>query len=64
MDIDGNSFSERTTKLMLTGSTVFKIFDFKDFVTEQIRPWEHYIPVRMDLEDLEEKLQWAKEHDE
>lgn len=49
---------------MLTGSAVFKIFDFKDFVTEQIKPWEHYIPVRMDLEDLEEKLQWAKEHDE
>lgn len=30
----------------------------------ELRPWEHYIPVRADLGDLLEKIQWARDHDE
>ena len=30
----------------------------------ELRPWEHYIPIRADLGDLLEKIQWAREHDE
>lgn len=30
----------------------------------ELRPWEHYVPVRADLGDLLEKIQWAREHDE
>lgn len=29
-----------------------------------LRPWEHYIPVRADMGDLLEKIQWARDHDE
>ncbi len=27
-------------------------------------PWKHYIPVKSDLSDLVEKIQWAKDHDQ
>lgn len=30
----------------------------------ELRPWEHYIPIRADLGDLLEKIQWARDHDE
>ena len=27
-------------------------------------PWVHYVPVRGDLKDLDERLTWAMEHDQ
>lgn len=30
----------------------------------ELRPWTHYIPIRADLGDLLEKIQWARQHDE
>ena len=30
----------------------------------QLRPWEHYIPVRADLGDLLDKITWARQHDQ
>jgi hypothetical protein len=34
----------------------------KDYIFDQIQPWVHYVPVREDLEDLMEKLEWAETH--
>lgn len=30
----------------------------------ELQAWEHYIPIRADLGDLLEKVQWARDHDE
>ncbi len=30
---------------------------------DALKPFEHYVPVKMDLEDLVEKVQWAISHD-
>jgi len=30
---------------------------------ECLTPWVHYIPIKEDLSDIFQKLQWAKEHD-
>ena len=30
---------------------------------EQLKPWEHYVPVSWDLTDLEERIQWCQEND-
>ncbi len=30
----------------------------------ELRPWQHYIPIRANLGDLLEKIQWARDHDE
>jgi len=37
--------------------------DQKMWFTDQLIPWKHYVPVKQDLSDLCEKIQWAKEHD-
>lgn len=64
IDIDGNTFSRRFPFYLLSGSVVFKMAVFEDIGNIITRPWEHYVPIRMDLSDLQEKLAWAKENDE
>ena len=34
----------------------------KDYIHDHIKPWVHYVPVRSDLDDLMEKLEWAESH--
>ena len=62
-DIDGATYSERFHKILKLDSVIFKIFTFDDIGTLAVRPWHHYVPVKMDLSDLDEKLEWAKTHD-
>lgn len=64
IDIDGNSYSGRFPQLLSTGSAVFKIHTVRDIATEVMKPWEHYVPVKMDLSDFEENLMWAKQNDD
>ena len=60
IDIDGNSFSQRFIDfLRYTKSLIIKIFVFDDFNTIHTKPYEHYLPVKMDLSDLNEKIEWA-----
>ena len=64
VDIDGNTYSQRFPLLLTTGSVVLKIAAFLDTGFVPAKPWVHYIPVKMDLTDLQEKIKWAKENDE
>lgn len=63
IDIDGNTFSRRFPFYLFSGSVVFKIAVFEDIGNIITRPWLHYIPIKMDLSDFEEKLEWARTHD-
>ena len=36
----------------------------KDFFHDEMKPYEHYVPVKMDLSDLREKFDWAEAHPE
>lgn len=36
---------------------------FETFGSGHFRPWEHYVPFREDLSDLEERLDWCKRND-
>lgn len=64
VDIDGHTYSGRFPVLIWLGSAVFKIAAFEDVITVITQPWKHYVPVKMDLSDLEAKLKWAKAHDQ
>ena len=64
IDIDGNSYSDQFTKTLATGSAVIKISAFLDLSLVLAKPWVHYLPVKMDLSDLKEKIEWARTHDE
>ena len=60
VDIDGNTYSERFSYLLTTGSAILKIGIFLDIGFVTAKPWIHYIPAKMDMTDLEEKIKWAK----
>ncbi|KAJ8246691.1 hypothetical protein GJAV_G00254330 [Gymnothorax javanicus] len=61
----GVAASFRLKHLFLCGSLVFHVGDeWLEFFYPQLRPWVHYIPVRQDLFDLRELLQFVKENDD
>ncbi|KAK7023863.1 CAP10 domain-containing protein [Favolaschia claudopus] len=64
LDIDGNTFSGRYLGLLRSGSLVFKSTAFGEFFSDWLKPYEHYIPVKIDLSDLTEKVEWARQNDE
>ncbi|CAJ1368843.1 unnamed protein product, partial [Effrenium voratum] len=73
---DGSSFSDRLYWLLLTGSLVFKAMlsappcaaetssRLHVWLDGGLLPWDHYVPVREDLADLLDRLDWAKQNDE
>ena len=49
---------------MLSGGLVFKSSVLTEFWSHWLKPYVHYIPVEIDLSDLEQKVRWAIENDE
>ena len=64
LDIDGNTFSGRFPRLLVSGGLVFKMTIFTEYFSKWLQPYVHYIPVSPDLSDLESKIKWAIDHDE
>ena len=66
LDVDGevNAWSALWWKLY-SNSVVFKVDShYEQWYYKDLKEWEHYIPVKADLSDLEEKYRWALENDE
>ena len=64
IDIDGNTYlTWFGADLSLGSAAVFKIHALNDFETEMAEAWKHYVPVKMDLSDFEQRLKLAKEND-
>ena len=63
IDVPGIGYSARIKLLMFANRPLF-IVDRKEneFYMKDLKPFVHYIPVKGDLSDLEEKYQWAEEH--
>ncbi|KAM9454457.1 protein O-glucosyltransferase 1 [Clarias gariepinus] len=60
----GVAASFRFKHLFLCGSLVFHVGEeWLEFFYPQLKPWVHYIPVKQDLSDLRELLQFVKEND-
>jgi hypothetical protein len=67
LDIDGhtNTWSNFLVRMHL-GCCVLKIASqhgYRQWYYDRIRPWEHFVPVRADMSDLVEKIDWARSHD-
>uniref|UniRef100_A0A8D0AY82 Protein O-glucosyltransferase 1 n=1 Tax=Salvator merianae TaxID=96440 RepID=A0A8D0AY82_SALMN len=61
----GVAASFRFKHLFLCGSLVFHVGEaWQEFFYPQLKPWVHYIPVRSDLSDVRELLQFVKENDD
>ncbi|XP_053169093.1 protein O-glucosyltransferase 1 isoform X2 [Hemicordylus capensis] len=61
----GVAASFRFKHLFLCGSLVFHVGeDWQEFFYPQLKPWVHYVPVKSDLSDVRELLQFVKENDD
>jgi hypothetical protein len=65
IDIGGNGYSGRLKYLFYCKRPVI-IIDrpFVEFYYSLLIPYVHYIPVKRDLSDLLEQIQWMKEHED
>lgn len=65
MIVDGVTCTFPATQWkLLSGCLCFKQESEEiQYYYDELKPWVHYIPVRYDLSDLQEKLNWAKTHD-
>lgn len=66
IDIDGqvNTWSNLFTR-MLFGCCVLKVespMGFQQWYYDRIKPFEHYVPVRADMSDLVEMIEWTRSH--
>ena len=67
LDIDGfsNAWCNFMQRLKL-GCCVLKVdsqFGFRQWYYDELVPFEHYVPVKADLSDLAEKVDWVRTHD-
>ncbi len=67
IDIDGhaNSYAGLFRKL-LSGGLVLKVASpecYRQWYYDSLKPWENYVPVRSDLNDLLETVSYCRKHD-
>ncbi|KAM4562076.1 protein O-glucosyltransferase 2 [Fundulus diaphanus] len=65
INLDGTVAAYRLPYLLAGDSVVLKQDSgYYEHFYNELRPWEHYIPIKANLGDLLEKIQWARDHDE
>lgn len=65
IDTQAHGFSGRLKYLMNSNRLIFMQDRFyKTFIEEDLKPFEHYIPVKYDFSDLVEKIEWAESNPE
>jgi hypothetical protein len=61
IDVEGIAWSSRRKMLMfMKRPLLFIEDDWEEFWTKDIEPYVHYIPVKRDLSDLIEKIDWLE----
>lgn len=64
MNVDGTVAAYRLPYLLAGDSVVLKQdSQYYEFFYKQLQPYVHYIPVKANLSDLLDRIQWAKDHD-
>jgi hypothetical protein len=65
IDVDGNACSwSRMYWILLSRSVLLKQESpWYQWYYKAIKPWEHYIPLKNDVEDVVDKIIWAKQND-
>ena len=57
--IDGAGSSTSEKWVFLYGSVVIRISEWESCIIQKMTPWKDYIPVKMDLSDLVENIEWV-----
>lgn len=61
--VDGNGAPDRLLPALCSGSLVMDASIISAWYTRRIKPWQHYIPIKLDYSNLIEAITWAWEHD-
>ena len=65
LNVDGTVAAYRFPYLLAGDSLVLKQDSpFYEHFYNKLEPWKHYVPLKRDLSDVVEKVQWARDHDE
>jgi len=64
LDIDGNASTWDATAWKLnSGSVILKVDSgWNQWFFDKYKPWEHYVPVKDDMSDLQQQFDWCKNH--
>jgi hypothetical protein len=63
--VQNNGFADCFWRLLALGLVIFQEeHTFHEFFYDMLPPWGHFIPIKSDLSDLCQKIEWAKVHDE
>ncbi len=67
IDVDGHSNAwDNLYHRLILGTCVLKIdsqMGFRQWYYDRLRPYEHYVPVKKDLSDLQAQMNWVRAHD-
>ncbi len=64
VDIDGYGNAWGLMEKLILGCCVLKVdTPYEQWFYDRMHPWMHYVPVKADLSDLEEKVVWCREND-
>ena len=65
INIDGTVAAYRFPYLLAGNSLVLKQDSpYYEYFYKDLKPFEHYVPIKRDLSDIMEKIQWAKDNEE
>jgi len=66
LSVEGNDVASGLKWMLISRSVVFMAQPSRCTwaMEDQLLPWRHYVPLRADFEDLEEKYWWAMNHTE
>ncbi|GGE46660.1 glycosyl transferase family 90 [Actibacterium pelagium] len=66
LDIDGHSNAwDNLYHRLLFGCCVLKVESqpgFRQWYYDKLKPYEHYVPIKADLSDLHQQVDWARSH--
>jgi hypothetical protein len=62
--MDRNGGSLVAAAFLCSSSLVFLIEGMMEWFYSRVEPWVHYVPVSLDLSDLEERVEWALQNDD
>ena len=66
LDVDGNTNAwANLFQRLLLGCCVIKVASaggFRQWYYDDLVAWRHYVPVKADMTDLREKIEWCREN--
>lgn len=65
VDIDGNANAWNLVQRLRLGACLLKVTSkWRQWISDRLEPWVHYVPIAEDLSDFEQQADWCLTHDD